>query len=66
MPKDRDQLTPAEEEDRSKVPADATRAVDDTIEPEQVDGGAPLGRAGGHGGAAGRNEVAGDVKDRYK
>ncbi|MCU4183941.1 hypothetical protein K6U06_06185 [Acidiferrimicrobium sp. IK] len=66
MPKDRDQLTPVEPEDRDKVPAEATRAVDDEIAPEAAEDGAPLGRASGHGGPTARNEVGGDTKDRYR
>lgn len=66
MPKDRDQLTPDEPEDRGRVSAEATEAVDDTIEPEQVEGGAPLGKASGLGGQRGRDEVAAAEKERYR
>jgi hypothetical protein len=68
MPRDRDQLTPDEPEDRGLLAPEATRAIDDEHEtpPEHAPGGASLGAAAGSGDPPARDEVAADEKDKYR
>ena len=66
MPKDRDQLTPAEPADRDKVAPEATRVVTDDIAPEAAAGGAPPGPSASKGMPAATDELPADAAREYR
>ena len=66
MPKDRDQLTPAEPDDLDKVAPESTRVVTDEIAPEAAAGGAPLGPSAGKGMPAATEELPADAAKEYR
>ncbi|HET9689785.1 MAG TPA: hypothetical protein VFP61_01430 [Acidimicrobiales bacterium] len=66
MPKDRDQLTPAEPADLDKVAPESTEVVTDRIEPEAAAGGAALGPSAGKGMPSARDELPADQADEYR